>query len=342
LSTISLVRTLTAVCFLGFLPVASTAGSSGGIPGEMKSRSSISCSNAVYDFGTLDNEETVEHMFVLRNDGTNAVWLDKVFGCCGSTSELSSSTVFPGSDVTLRISIPLKGRSGEQAMSFYVRSNNAAWPLYELRVTGVALAKVDVQPGSVMLGAIAENAVIEKLVSITCQPDVLFNITNIACASQYITATYLGVSGNVHRVSVRTVPPLPFGITRDMVHILTDDKRYPVLEIPVLARVTKDVVVFPNEIRLTRTSGKLVADKWYGVIRSLSKTPFKIASYEVPAAGIEVVCSPMENGGYKVEISNILPQADLDGKEITLKTSNAKANDVGIPIRIVSPDSSKP
>lgn len=342
MSIILLARALATVHFLGFLPAAALAVSVAGTHGNTNPGSPILCSSAVYDFGTMDNEETIEHVFVLHNKGTNVLRLDKVLGCCGSTSELSSSTIFPGCDVTLKISLPLKGRSGGQTMSFCVRSNNPEWPLYELQVKGIALAKVEVLPVNVFLGAIAEDAVIGKLVSITCQSNILFNITNIVCASQYITATYLGISGNVHRVSVSTVPPLPFGITRDTVRVLTDDRKYQVLEIPVLARVTRDIVVFPAEIRQARSGGGSVAGSWFGVVRSLSKTPFKIVGTESPASGIEVVYSPMANGGYKVEIRNLSQQADLDGKQILLKTDNPKATAVGIPIRLFNYDDSRP
>lgn len=330
---LTLSRLLVLMPLIGLLPAAGVAEQRA----DTNSRPHLTCGSPVWDFGKHDNEDTVEHVFVLHNDGPDVVLLGKVIGCCGSTAELSTGTVLPGGEAAVKITLPLKGRSGEQSMSFYVQSNSSAVPLYELRIKGIALAKVDIQPGSIMLGSASEDTVIEKTVSIGCQSNIIFRVTNTVSSAACIGASYLGVSGNVHRVSVRTIPPLPFGIIRATVSVMTDHSKYPVLEVPVLARVTKDVVVFPSEIRLAKNGGGK-AETWYGVVRSISRTQFKITGTEVPSAGIEVGCSPLSNGGYKVEVRNLLPQPDLDGKQIILKTDNAGANDVGIPIQLFAPD----
>lgn len=318
--------------------VLARAAPSDGVTSGTNAHQVLSCAKPVYDFGTLDNEETIEHSFVLRNEGTAVLELGKTYACCGSVAELSASTVPPGQETVLKIRLPLKGRSGNQTLSFYVRTNRSARPLYELRIRGTALAKVDVQPSGVMLGAVEEDAAAEKTVSIICRSNIVFGVTNVECSSRCVAAKYLGVSGNVHRVSIVTVPPLPSGILRATARVLTDHGKYQVIEIPVLARVTKDIVVFPNEIRLTRTSRDRIAGSWYAVVRSLKRTPFKIVGTETPAKGIEVVCSPMASGGYKVEIRGLLSQSDMDGKQIILKTDVAKATEVAIPIHAGSAD----
>lgn len=328
-------KCLASVALLSFLIQSGVIAESGHAQESTNALRVLSCSEPVYDFGTLDNEETVEHSFVLRNGSDAVLELDRVHGCCGAKSELLSHTIPPGEETTLRISIPLKGRSGTQAMSFYVRAGNMSPELYELQIKGVALAKVDVQPSGIMLGTVTTDEVIEKMVTITCQSNVVFNVTNIVRSSPYVAATYMGVSGNVHRVSVRTVPPLPAGITRDVVRVLTDNPKYPELEIPVLARMTKDIVVFPGEIRVPAMLVGKAPASWYGVVRSLSKAPFKITGTEAPGEGIEIICSPMATSGYKVEVRNVLPQADLDGKNIILRTDSVNADEVFVPIRVV-------
>ncbi|MEI6217409.1 MAG: DUF1573 domain-containing protein, partial [bacterium] len=296
----------------------------------------ISCGSPVFDFGQMDNENAVDHSFVLRNAGSAPLKLDKIVACCGSKTELSARDVAPGASVTLQVHIPLKGRSGDQSVALYVRSNDRIHPLYELIVRGKALAKVEVRPTSIMFGALEEDAAVERTVSIICNSNVLFNVTNVVCNTLCISAAYVGVSNGVHRLLIRTVPPLASGITRAIVYALTDHERYGMIEVPVLVRVSKDIVVFPQEICIMKYPGKLIRDSQFAVIKSLSKTPFTIVGSEVPEDGIELVWNTMVNGGYRVEIRNLMPIDEMNGKQIILKTDNKKVGDVAIPIRVIA------
>ncbi|MEI6970221.1 MAG: DUF1573 domain-containing protein [bacterium] len=295
----------------------------------------MSCSWPVHDFGSLDNGETVRHTFVLHNSGEAVLEIGKIHGCCGATWELSSRSVQPHSEAMLAITMPLKGRSGAQEASFFVRSNDPAQPLYELKMRGFAVAKVDVQPACVMLAATAADAAQDRLVTITCQPDIGFRVTNIVVSSPCVSATYVGASGNVHRVAVRVVAAPGSGTARADVRVLTDHPEYKILDIPVLVSVKKDIVVFPNEVRLDASAGRQVPGSWYGVVRSISRAPFRITGTESPAKGAEFTFSPMANGGYKVEIRNLIPHKDLDGRSIILRTDSEAASEVVIPIRII-------
>ena len=296
----------------------------------------ISCSHPVFDFGEMDNEEVVDHSFVLENSGNALLKLDKIIACCGSKTELSARDVASGASVTLQVHIPLKGRSGDQRAAIYVRSNDRIHPLYELMVRGKALAKVEVRPTGVMFGALEEDAAVEKTVSIICDSNVLFNVTNVVCNTPCISASYVGVSNGAHHLLVRTVPPLASGITRAIVYARTDHARYGMIEVPVLVRVSKDIVVFPQELCIMKYAGERIRESQYAVVKSLSKTPFRIVGSEVPEDGIELVWNTMVNGGYRVEIRNVMPIDEMNGKHIILKTDNEKVGDVAIPIRVIA------
>lgn len=325
-----------AIAWLAILPVSSFASPEGSRASKIDSVPAISCGSDVYDFGSLDNEETIDHTFVLVNSGNATLKIDKIIACCGSKTALATRNVAPGAESTLQVRFPLKGRSGEQRMAFYVRSNDPVHPLYELKVRGKALARVEVRPTGVMFGAISGDTTCEKTVRIICVSNISFNVTNVICNTSGISASYIGISNGVYHVLVRTVPTLRPGITRAIVYVHTDHAKYGMIEIPVLARVTKDIVVFPAEISLTKVAGGQIRNSEYAVVKSLSKTPFKITGSEVPRDGIDVVWSQMANGGYKIEIRNLLPMDEMDGKQIILKTDNDKAGDVAIPIRVVT------
>jgi len=298
----------------------------------------ISCSSPVFDFGPMDNEDTIKHTFILGNSGNAILKIDKIISCCGSRTVLETRAVDPGAQSALHVTSPLKGRSGAQHMVFYVRSNDPVRPLYELVITGKALAKVEVRPASIMFGVIAADVAVDRIVRVIPESNIVFSVTNVICSMPCISAAYVGCTNMVHHVLVRTVPPLPSGITRAIVSVQTDDTRYRQIDIPIVVRATKDIVVFPQEIRLTKALPGQVhnTQSQYAVVKSLSKTPFKLVGSEVPADGVEVFWVDMASGGYKLEIRNLLPIDEMDGKQVILKTDNERVGDIVIPVSVVA------
>lgn len=320
---------LPLLCGLSLIMVCSVfAQSTSGIP-------RLVCANAVYNFGPIDNERAVENTFILKNEGTAPLKIDKVHGCCGATLQLSQSTILPGSNTTLKATLSLHGRSGSVQKSMYIQSNDPANRIVQLQFVGNAIAAVDIQPGAVDFGAIDVDTKAEKTFNVVCQSNILFRVTNIVSAATNFAVAYGGMEGNTHRVVLRTVPPLPFGLVQGDVTLLTDHPKYGRLSVHVSARVTSDINFVPSEILLTGAKHKPEPVTRYVALRSRSGTPFKIISITPPSADVSAAYVPLEGGGYRLELKNILPMDDLNKEKLVINTDHKTVKQIAIPFRIV-------
>lgn len=297
----------------------------------------IACKQPVYEFGVVDNSQFIEHTFVIWNEGEASLQISRVRPCCGATAEITDKTILPGTNTALKTKLSLRGRKGKQQKSFYIASNDPKQPYYQLQLIGTAVATVDVQPQSVNFRQILSDAVVEREVTIVCETNFAFRITNIVSTVTQFAATYKKAGSNSHHVTIMTVPPLLPGVTRGEVLILTDNAKSPQIDIPIIATVSSDILVVPREILFGETDEKPTPITRYVVIRSRSKRTFKILKVEPPEPKIEVKLSPFGSGSYRCELRNIIPSPNLNGSNIVITTDHEDAKEIVIPVRVVSP-----
>jgi len=295
----------------------------------------ITCEAPVYDFGSIENETTLRHAFVIKNTGNGPLEIQQVIVCCGASAELDHYTVLPGSETMLTIRMSLRGRTGKQTKRFYVRTNDPRNPMFAVGFDGVVISKVDVEPSGAMLTPAGEYSVAQQDIAITCQPNIILHVTNVTSTLPHVAATYDGCTGTVHRLRIRTVPPLPTGLTRGVVRVMTDHAEFNVLEIPVVVKVSRGIAAVPDEIVLPLERGISKRVSRFMVVRSLDQVPFRILDIVKPVEGMEIVCSQMTDGGYKIEVRNLLPDESMNGKCLILKTDNARWQEVVVPIRVI-------
>ena len=84
----------------------------------------ISCDEQVFNFGTVDSQNAIEHTFVLKNIGDTTLEISDVRAACGCTvANISSKSVAPGETSQLTARLNLQGRSGPQSKSITINSN---------------------------------------------------------------------------------------------------------------------------------------------------------------------------------------------------------------------------
>jgi len=297
------------------------------------------CEKPVYDFGRMDNEETVTHSFVLKNNGSLPIELSKVPPCCGSTLELKRSTVEAGDEIAIKVALSLRGRSGEQKKSFFLKTSDPAHRMIELQLVGTALARVDVRPMAVLFGDLARDEPAVKTVDIVCDTGTTFAITGIVSTVAAFNADFR-TDGNRHLITVRVVPPLTMGVNRGVVQVMTDHPVFSVISIPVLARVSADVVAIPDEVIIPlENTGALM--RRFALIKSKSNTPFSIIGATTPDPGINVSWQKASSGGWRLLMENIVPDDRLDGKAIVVVTDHPGVKEVMLAIKIVRRQSLK-
>jgi len=120
-----------------------------------------------FDFGTIFQEDRVDHEFVVRNIGDAPLKIDKVTSSCGCTAVLPpKKEIAPGATAPIRVTFRSGRMKGPISKSIYVESNDPAQPKVTLTITGVVKQEVEISPGSVLFGNVGLGRTVERTVTI--------------------------------------------------------------------------------------------------------------------------------------------------------------------------------
>ncbi len=288
-----------------------------------------------YDFGVADNMLTVEHVFEVRNEGNAPLHIGRLRACCGGSARISATEILPGSNAWLTVDLSLRGRSGPQTKSYYLASNDPIQPYIQARLTGTAVAAVNVEPQSLHFAAAGGNQPVTAGITIVTQADWRFRITNAVCASSRFAWEIARTAADRHEITVRTVPPLLPGATRGVLVLQTDSKQYPEVKVRLIATVPSDLYVVPSEILLALTDAQTPVTRYLSV-RSRENRPFRILHTQPSDKDVEIAVTPLSHPGYRIEVRNLVAQSYMEEtREIVLTTDHHETRRIIVPVRVV-------
>jgi hypothetical protein len=99
----------------------------GGLTPEMlKDSSRVEFPEATYEFGTIQQGDTVVHLFPYKNVGDKNLIIANAFGSCGCTvPEYPRQPIAPGATDTIRVKFNSAGKEGKQNKSVTLMMNTA-------------------------------------------------------------------------------------------------------------------------------------------------------------------------------------------------------------------------
>jgi hypothetical protein len=78
----------------------------------------------IYDFGTLTEGDTVEHVFAFTNTGEFPLIINNITASCGCTTpEWPHEPVAPGEKSSVKVRFNSRGKSGEQSKTITIFAN---------------------------------------------------------------------------------------------------------------------------------------------------------------------------------------------------------------------------
>ncbi len=78
----------------------------------------------IYDFGTLTEGDTVEHVFAFTNTGEFPLIINNITASCGCTTpEWPREPVAPGAKSSVRVRFNSRGKQGEQSKTITIFAN---------------------------------------------------------------------------------------------------------------------------------------------------------------------------------------------------------------------------
>lgn len=297
--------------------------------------SKIVCAEPTFNFGEMESSKDVEHTFILKNEGDLSLEIRQVRPSCGCTvANISQNTIPPGgqADVTTRLS--LRGRQGAQHKTISVESNDPKQPTLVLSLEGTAVEEIRVQPNQLFFGRITTDSTATGVVEITIQSTNAVKLTRTSTNTSNLTATTeASPNGKLIRVLIGTQPPLPRGTLRGNVHIETDHPKYPAMDIAVSAFVVSDISFAPEELPVLESVGQPAGR--YILIRSETGKKFKILKVEAPLPSMTSSITPVESGGYQIEVRNIPATREVEGTSVRIQTDLPGASDIVVPFRFI-------
>jgi uncharacterized cupredoxin-like copper-binding protein len=118
-----------------------------------------------YSFGTIDQDQTVEHTFVFKNKSKEMITIDNARASCGCTAAvITEKDVKPGGEGKIQVKFtPPKGTRGEVHKSVSVFLKGESNPHTVLRFSANVKTDLDIQPSYIqVMGAVAGEPVTGK------------------------------------------------------------------------------------------------------------------------------------------------------------------------------------
>lgn len=195
----------------------------------------LACDEPVFDFGDVsaDAQSTVDHDYLIRNDGDLSLEILSVRASCGCTAvNASQNIVAPGATATIHASFNLANRSGAQVKTITVTSNDPERPTTLLTLRGNIVKPLTANPAALYYGRVSSPSFATREVVLTAsQP---FAVTSASTASPHLSATPdSSTPSTSHTLAVAILPSMPAGPFGDTLTVLTDLPVAPKILIPL-------------------------------------------------------------------------------------------------------------
>ena len=292
------------------------------------------CDKPEFNFGESDNARDIDHVFVVRNVSKEPVLIKRVTASCGCTvATVSTNTVPPGQEATVKAVLNLRGRVGPQNKDIQVESDDPGNPVLHLTIVGSSTAELTVDPMYLNFGDLAEDSVVVKPVTVTSRrPGV--SVTNVIIESKAF-AVSLWKKGDPRGVGfdVTTVPPLMSDHMYTKVTVQTDHPTVREATLQVFGLVKGELMIVPKEILIRQNTAAPINRAV--LIRPGTAKDFKLISAEVAAAGVETSVTSQGLGNYRIDVRNLTSSPEMEGKSLKITTDLKKSREILVPIRIV-------
>jgi rhodanese-related sulfurtransferase len=267
----------------------------------------ISCDEPNYDFGTVDNQNTIEHTFIIKNTGDTTLEITQVKPACGCTvAELTEKMVPPGGISHVTAKLALQGRSGLQSKSITIFSNDPQNPQYHVSINGTAAQSIQVTPDRLMFGQVGPGQTSELLIDVTGLGADAFTITGIEPSGSELAATSETVEeGKSYRLKVTLTGPTQVGPYNGNLRVNTSNPSRPLIDIPVIGNIVGEIVFAPSELAIPAQSDGSALTR-YIVLRPGTLSSFEIKDVTMPDPAMKVSTFPFGDQGYRIQIENII------------------------------------
>lgn len=194
----------------------------------------LTCENPVYDFGSIENTQTMTNTFILVNTGDEPVIIHTIKPNCGCTvAEISTQHIEPGKKTTLTSTLDLTNLDGEQRKTILIESNDPETPRLVLTMQGEAIDLICPAPRNLFAIRLKPGSEWRKEIILTAKGTEPLAIQSVETGhTRLIAAVRDGSSEQQKVVEIQLDTTFPEPTIDGKIIIHTNSKKRPTVEIP--------------------------------------------------------------------------------------------------------------
>ena len=282
----------------------------------------------LYDFGFAQHQQTITHIFKLKNVGNQPLDILDVDSSCSCTAALlSEKTILPGETAEIEVKFETEYRRGRQTSTVKVRTNDSDTPVIHFTLTGVVAGLARVVPNNLHLKHISNQENIHKTIEIYDPGDGRLKVKSVQSSSPYIKTRvrHIYKDGLIAKIFVTIKPGLPFGELGEKLTILTEGYQYPHVEVLVTGQVVGAIHLTPDQFFLGFVKKGEVAR-----LRKKGPADLKIQKIESSHPNVTADFKAIKPGAeYEIKVTFTAPASETGKSEALIKIHT---NDINQPL----------
>ncbi len=233
-----------------------------------------------HDFGIVPRGSKTEFEFVMTNKYKEPVHIASVRSSCGCTSpRLQKSELITYEKSAVIAEFNTRSFIGQKSAVVTVTFDRPYYAEVQLLVKGNIRSDILTEPGEVQFGEVDVGAMKNADVRVSRSGDPKWEIVDVRSSNQHLAVTLdravFGQNRVQYTLHVRVKETAPAGEFADEILIVTNERQYNQVTLPVRATIVPPLVVSPASVELgsvkpkTQSQGRLVLK---------AKQPFSIKS----------------------------------------------------------------
>lgn len=287
------------------------------------SAATLVADHGVHDFGTVDQGQTLRHVFTLQNNAAHPIEIMRVHSTCScsTTEDLAGTLIQPGHNYPVEVSLKTGDGEGERHSRITIyfkhpRQRGLAFLWFEVHAN--VLTDYWVHPLLIDFGELTENTPKTRQVTVRPNRATDLSITRIEVADPIIQARQVAPTSDSHDlvVELSLVPQSHrrHGAVSVPVRIFTSSPRNPVATILVQAQISPWVEVDPAAIVLVDGSASPRTQE----LRFRCKVPIRIKS--ATASDSAITCKIIKQIDHEPELVSLtIPVGNAPAPNSTVK-----------------------
>ena len=248
------------------------------------------------DFGEIPQGQTTSTTLDLHNNGKQSLIISSVRGTCGcSPVTLPQHTIPPGGTVTATLAFHSAGRAGDQALKFYIVSNDPVTPVAEVVYSGRVLAPPAPLKRQEEFGTVTASTPAFKRIELGDEDGHPLTVISAISDSPVFTVTPVQSArdGQPNAVLIAIAADAPVGSRQGTITIRTNSTTRPNVLVAVSAVIQpkqspKAIQFFFGEVKqgapVSKTATLALPDHRPFTVKPLGQLPAHVTATIAPAS----------------------------------------------------------